>query len=323
MEPTDTDSDEWTTWSSLVLLSAFCLRPGVIEHLSPTNFLAWDGGYILVWRWAFKAATGIDIMDPELRSPTPRVSAARFDTLTRIFTTVAGRNPLPWRTCTSEKMSAFVRAHFPAAPKGFTLRPYGVRVAADVCAMALDLPEDLTNALFWWRRTVQSMRLYYGALSITRMYMFSEARTRLRCIHITPGRFDARITGPIPDFSSKAQLSSTATLPPAPTPVQLDAVWGHAGNTLATARLEGLCRVSLPPNVWQALPADAPAHDDDGDSDKSIDCDACEVRVSRYRRATLCDQDGCARGRCTACHKYNTAWRCTEHPPPRTRRRRD
>lgn len=321
IEPADTTSDAWRTWSALVIISAFCLRPGVAPHLAPSMFLRWDGGYILVWRWAFKATTGVDILDPELRSPTIRVTGARFPRLDRIFAQAAHLGTRPWSKCTSENMSAFVRAAFPSAPKGFTLRPYGIRIAADVAAMALDLPEDMTNAIFWWRRLVQSMRTYYGALSILRMFIFSEARTRLRCVHVTPGRFDARLDGPVPDFSCTALLKAASDLPPAPQPCDLEAVWGNDGTTLARQRLEGLVRVTLPAAVWCPLPAAAPAPASDDDA-ASVDCDKCDSHVSRYRRATLCSHAACPAGRCTSCHEYNTDWLCDEHKPVKTRRRR-
>ena len=341
VEPTDRNGKQWKVWSSMVVVSAFCLRPGVALHLQPSHFLSWDGGYILIWQWAFKAITGgTDIMDPELKSAVTRVSAARFPALTRIFQHLRTLGPRPWRECTSEAMSKFVRDNFPSAPKGFTLRPYGLRVAADAAAMAMDLPEDITNALFWWRRVSTSMRLYYGALSISRMFLFSEARTRLTCVHISPGRFDARLRGRIPDFSARGMLLSKKPLPPSPSPVQLDAAWGSDGTTVATTRLAALARTSLPPQVWAALPADKPApaadassesdssSDDDtddsssdADSNLSVECDACDVHVSRFRRATLCSQDECPLARCTRCQPFAKDWRCGAHAPPKSRRR--
>ena len=324
IQPADVTSPDWIVWSGLILLSAFCLRPGVIQHLTPEHFLEWDGGFVLIWQWAFKAGAGVDVMDPELKSPVTRISAARFHTLTDLFSRVRSMKH-PWRKVSSEAMSEFIRKHFPSAPEGFTLRPYGIRVAADVSAMALDLDEDLTNALFWWRRVLRSMRNYYGALSIRRMYAFSEARTRLKCVHITPGRFDARLRGPLPSFSAKALLKSKTPLPPQPEPAKLQAAWVSDGATLATRRLADLAKTTLPPAVWSALPADAPegpsSSDDDADSDMSIDCDKCDAHVSRHRRATLCDEPDCPKGRCTRCHTYNTGWRCDEHPPRKARRR--
>lgn len=324
MQPSDRASPAWRTWSGIMILSAFCLRPGVIPHLPHAVFIRWAGGLILVWRWAFKA-TGVDVMDPELKSPVTRVSAARFPALMTMFDHACTLGPRPWSAhCSSSDMAAFIRERMPSAPASFTLRPYGVRIAADVCAVALDLPEDLTNALFWWRRIVQSFRMYYGALSIMRMYIFSEARTRLRCVHITPGRFDARLTGPMPVFTAKALLKSKAPLLPEPEPTVLEAAWAADGTTLATQRLASIARESLPSAVWTALPADAPAGDaaSDSDNDMSADCDECGVHVSRHRRATLCSHEGCPLARCTRCHTYNTDWHCKGHQPPKKARRR-
>jgi len=312
---------KWVTWTGCLVCSAFCLRPGVLAFLRMTMFLQYDGGFILVWRWRFKAAMG-DIMDPELKTPTTRVSAARLPALTRAFTLLTkgrDRGDLLFPASLTRDMAKFVTDSFPSAPKGFTFRVYGIRIAADVAACALDIPEDITNAMFWWRTVIKSMRAYYGALMVRRMYAFTEARARLKCIHLTPGRFDARLTsGTVPDLSAKAMLAVKGPKLPELNPTDLDAVWGSDGG-VASARRATVERVALGTAAWAALPADAPEESDD-DGTRSLDCEGCDRHLDRRTRGTLCEEPGCHAVRCATCQTYDKAWRCKPHQPKRPRK---
>jgi hypothetical protein len=312
--PRNPTNPKWVAWAACTICSAFCLRPGVIPHLTLRMFVAWDGGYILIWRWRFKASGG-DVLDPELRSPTVRVAGARFPTLTTIFHTLQQHhqtNTPIFPASINKSMAAFVQATFPAAPKGFTFRVYGIRIAADVTACALDIPEDITNAMFWWRTVQRAMRAYYGALMVRRMYAFAEARTRLRCIHITPGRFDARLTsGTVPDLSAAAMLDKNAPPMPPLLAHDLEAAWG-AETTIARDRHDhAIRRIDLGRAAWATLPADAPPSDDD--DTRSLDCEGCSKHLGARDAGTLCDEERCKAVRCPKCQVYRQGWRCANH----------
>ena len=324
--PDDGDGGEWITWAALMILSLFCLRPGVLPYLCIPMFVAWDGGYILVFRYEFKSNKG-DVMDPELRAATPRVTGARHPALHRIF---QRRYPCArfLRTATSAVLSAWVRRHVPSAPKGYTIRPYGIRVAADIAASALGVPDDLIDAIFWWRRLVQSMRLYYGALSIRRMYLFSEARARLKCVHLTVSRYDAKLEGPVPDFSPISLLNADQPALPDPNVAAFDAAWvNEGGAVLSSDRYRKAQRVTLGPGVWAPLPDRLSSDDSEGPDDvgstASLDCDTCATHLDRTAKGTMCEESCCARVRCTGCQSYGAVWWCNSHrrDPPAKRRR--
>jgi hypothetical protein len=336
VEPKDCASKKWRVWSGLVIFSAFCLRPGVLPFLKRRMFVPWQGGYILIWRWRFKSGRS-DILDPELKSKRIHVTGARFDVLHRILG-VGDRDSLFLTDANNSELNAFVRAKWPNVPKGFTLRAYGARVAADISAMALGLDEDMCNALFWWRRSSQSMRLYYGALSILRMYLFSEARLRLKCVHFAPGSYDAKLKGNLPDLSPKAILTARTAPLPAPDVATFDAAWNTELTAVATARLAGVRRIRLPDRAWQCLEAGSEerqcpvGHDEgasasDGDTSStasdcsalSVDCEVCRRHLDRKAKGTLCETAGCRLARCEQCQRWNTEWRCPPHAAAHTR----
>lgn len=314
-KPRSKSNHKWLVWAACLVCSALCLRPGVLPHLTIRMFIQWDRGYILVWRWQFKAASG-DVLDPEMKSPTIRIAAARFPLLTSTFTELTPTDtatPLFTQAAVRD-MSSFIQNTFPSAPKGFSFRVYGLRIAADVAACALDIPDDITNAMFWWRTVLKSMRAYYGALMIRRMYLFSEARLRLKCIHITPGRFDARLTsGRVPDLSANAMLRVTGPPMPTPDPAQLDAAWGAEAGVAAKRQLQ-IQRIALGDAAWGPLPVAAPPSSDDDDA-QSLDCQACTTHLDRRTRGTLCEEDGCNSVRCTNCHTFKRTWYCPAHAP--------
>ena len=320
------DPAAWHVWAALIVLAFFCLRPGVLPHLLREMLVAYDGGWILTWRFVSKTSAG-DVLDPELRSAVVRVSAARNPLLTRVMARLPQKG-LMFPGATSEALNAFVQNAFPACPKGFTLRTYGVRVAADLEAVELGLPEDLTNALFWWRRLCKSSRLYYGGLAIARMYQFSEARTRVAFVHLRAGRYDARIrpgSGPLPDFRALI-TGHLPSLPPQVT-TDLDAAWDIEATTVADERKARASKQGLAA-LWQALPADPDADDaSDAGSDASLDCGRCKRHVDRHSNGgTLCSIATCNWMLCTKCHGAKAVGiLCPEHDPtarrpPRPRR---
>ena len=314
-------SPKWSLWAACVVLAFFCLRPGVLRHLHRLMFVAWRGGWILIWRYVSKTTTG-DILDPELRSAVERVAAARNPVLTRVFERLPRKGPL-FPDATVANLDTLIKESYPRAPKGFRLCTYGIRVAADLEAVELGVPTDLTNALFWWRRLTVSSRLYYGGLSIHRMYLFSEARTRLSFVHFFAGRYDARISGgPRPDFKEVP----TGVLPPLPaaTAVELDAAWAAEVSSVADERVGRALKVSHP-QAWQALPADAPpaeaeakwpAGDDEASDTMSVDCGGCGSHLDRNTPGTACSTRTCKYVLGECCHRRSCVGiLCPAHDP--------
>ena len=322
-EPPTTDRGTWIVWAALVVLSFFCLRPGVLRHLTRQMFVQYERGYILCWRFVSKTSAG-DILETELRTRAVHVSAARHPVLTRIFAAAPATGPM-FANATDAAMSAFVREHVSDVPISFSIRVYGVRVAADIEALELGVPKDTIDALFWWRRLVKSTRMYYGALCIRIMFIFSEARARLSFRHFTPGRYDAHRSGPLPDFSTPAKED---TLPPLPRQLiaQLDAAWAAESPSLVQARAERYQRHACP-LLWDAAiapGAPAPVIPDlpDG-SDLSVDCLPCGRHVSRFRKATRCENADCPNIVCLTCHpnpKNAICWWCPDHQASKRRR---
>jgi hypothetical protein len=314
-------TDDWFTWAALILMCFMCLRPGILPHLVGAMFVAYDGGFIFCWRYVSKTTTG-DVLDPELRSRVVRVSAARHEVLSRVMTALYLRTRADGRLlpdATSSTLSAFITKTFPAAPKGFQLRTYGIRVAADLEAIELGVPGDLIDVLFWWRRLVASTRLYYGGLSVHRMFQFSEVRTRLAFVHFWPGRYDARLKGAWPNFT-KPPSGHLKPLPPQMIS-DLDAAWAAEAHTVADERERRATRTRCDP-LWQPLPRPAQADPNDeeeasGDgSDVSVDCFACKNHMDRRTTGTLCSRARCKMAVCTACHPATTVGiLCTRHDP--------
>ena len=314
-------SPKWQLWAACIVLAFFCLRPGVLRHLTRAMFIGWRKGWILIWRYVSKTTAG-DILDPELRSAVERVAAARNAVLTRVFERLPAKGPL-FPEATVSNLDTFIKESFPQAPKGFRLCTYGIRVAADLEAVELGVPVDLTNALFWWRRLTVSSRLYYGGLSIHRMFLFSEARTRLTFVHFFAGRYDARIAGgPRPDF--KAVPAGSLPPLPATTAVELEAAWAAEASTVADERVGRALKVAHP-QAWQALPADAPpaeadaqwpAGDDEASDTMSVDCGGCGSHLDRTTPGTACATRTCKYVLGECCHRLSSVGiLCPAHDP--------
>ena len=102
-------------------------------------------------------------------------------------------------------------------------------------------------------------------------------------------------------------------------PADLDAAWGSDGG-VAPSRRPALERIALGTAAWAALPAEAPESDDDDDGTRSLDCGGCKAHLDRKTKGTLCEEPDCKNVRCTTCHTFNKAWRCTRHQPKRRRK---
>lgn len=196
VEPADRSSHDWKVWASLVVLSLFCLRSGISQHLHSHMFVPYDDGYILVWRFVQKRSIAADdANDPDAISRVGSVTAARHPVLTRIIGTGAasGDNTPLFGDVTPAQQTAFVKRLVPGAPAAFDIRVYGTRTAADADATELRLPPAIVDVLFWWKREGASRRMqhYYSGVNIRLMYVFSERRCSIQYHPSFPGRYDA------------------------------------------------------------------------------------------------------------------------------------
>jgi len=314
------DSDEWHTWAATVILSAFCLRPGIPAKLTAEMFFRWGGGRVFVWRFVSKRAGG-DALDDTLQCNVPHVSAARFPGLDAIFVRLP-KAGLLFPNLTSTKLNAFVRSVIGTTrvPAKFTPRAHGVRVGADIECRELRVPSDVVNVLFWWSRVKKSTAFYYSGVNISTMMRVCEARaSQVTVRHLAPGRYDARVSGAIPDWRV-APEPDAAPLPDIEAVIHdIDAAWA--------AEL----RQTEPPAPVRVRSPGAPASDDaplpdappvvegpEPESDFSADCEGpgCDAHVAVGDDAALCNAKGCRWLLCRQCHpdRRRNAW-CPQHRP--------
>lgn len=322
----------WDVWAALFLYAMFCLRPGILPHIRNTMFIPYLGGYIFVWRLASKRG-GSDILDLAQRSKVAHVTAARSPLLHAII-----RHSSPpfnlFSSVTSAALNMFVRGDVRDAPSCFDVRAYGARVGADAEAAELHLPTSYNDAIFWWRREQQSMRVYYSGLNILKMMAFSEARDGIEFVQITPGRYAARLTRPPPDWSE-------VTLQPSPLPpasiVAIQDAWDACSPSLVAARTARATKIPIPPWVFPGPGTPPPpplavvprktspppgatrtprkrprSPPSDSGSALSVDCNVCTRHISRHRFGSLCDGPGCDAAACAACHSLSPRmdWLC-------------
>ena len=322
--PASGPSTAWWSWAALTVMSLLCLRTGILRHLVRDLLVPYEGGFVFSWRWVSKTSSG-DVLDPELTSPVVRVAAARHPALTRIFAQMPARgSAFPGAAVTDAALTAFVRAHVSDVPDGFTVRTYGVRIAADCEAVEMSVPPDIVDALFWWRRTVASSRAYYSGVSVRRMMLFSEHRARLRFVHIRPGYYDVVLTGttPLPNLSTVALSSTPIPALPPQTVADLDRAWGAEMTTVPTARIAtarrnaAMALQGLGGSSAASAPQPAPPFIAEGDGDdegESGDCDTCDTHLTRRDFGVLCTDIACHRMRCRSCHPSRRNWWCPDH----------
>lgn len=339
------DSREWKAWAATIILSLFCLRPGILFHIAREMLVDFDGGYLFVWRFVSKTSSG-DVLDDEQRSEVVRITAARHPALTRIIQIYDGsykykpsearygKPPRPSRRAGQpifkgmswDDMDGVVKGIYEDAPAGYSKRLYGVRVAADMAALEMGLDTDVTNALFWWRREKVSSQLYYGAINVGRMFWFSENRDALRFAHLGPGKYAVARSRPITAFDP----NKVAVLPPQPNAAAMEAAWTHVSESLQDERTTRIGRTKVDaPFAFVALP-DAPVaipgRDPDSDSEASdtgsLDCAMCDAHVDRNTTGTWCETKPCKKGVCVRCHPLrdargralNVPFHCRAHP---------
>lgn len=302
-------------WDCLLVMSLFCLRTGVLFHLTPKMFVPWIGGYILTWRFAFKNPNA-SASDPHCRSRTVHFGAARHPALHRILTTTSPNATL-FGDLSYVTLSSFVRAHISGAPDGFDVRAYGNRTFADAEATALNVPPAIIDALFWWKREgSKAMRSYYNTVNLYFAMVFSEARMYVSFAHAGPGHGAASLSRPPPDWLTCHVLD--APLPAFDTAL-LNGAWHAEAPTLVAARAARTSRPPPPTLTHTASPFTEQSSSDDtasvASSAASVDCSRCNNHITRYRVGKLCDGSRtCKYILCiTCCRDRKSILLCPEH----------
>jgi len=183
------------------------------------------------------------------------------------------------------------------------------------------LTSDTIDALFWWRRLVQSSRSYYSGLSIRRMFTFSEHRARLHFVHIAPGRYDVRLSGgPLPSMTTESLTSGTrATALPKQVAIDLDQASGAEASTVPAARYAtarrnvAMALQALPDTTGPPSPPLVTVRDHGDDDGESGDCDGCDTHLDRSTPGIKCSDITCSAMKCKACHPGRANWHCSAH----------
>lgn len=312
-EPARSDPT-WTAWAGLILMSVFCLRTGVVQHLHRHMFVPYDGGYILVWRHTQKRSGVVDdATNPDHLSKVGSISAARHPALTRILgDTSVGDNSRVLPDLDADDMSAFVKRHVPGAPQGFDVRVYGARVAADSDATELALPAAEAAVMFWWKRGDLGMRHYYSGVNIRRLFLFSERRGAVSYSHLFKGRYDAVI--PSADLRQWDSAAVGASLPTPPS-------WAVIARAMEATSPSLIAAVAVRTQV-RRVRARRAAGDDSTSSAPSgvVDdvmtgaCADCGTAIGPDDDAAICTR--CRLMSCTRCTPdLDADYRCPAHRP--------
>ena len=310
----------WTAWAGLALMSIFCLRTGIVQHLTRHMFIPYDGGYVLVWRHSQKRTGATDdATDPDHLSRIGSVSAARHPALTRILgNTAVGPNDCILPGLTSESMSAFVHQHVPGCPAGFDIRTYGARVAADQDATELALPDAETAVMFWWKRGALGMRHYYSGINLRRLFLFTERRSSIQYNHIANGNYDAII--PSADLRKWDDASVGTALPDPPS-------WATIARAMSATSPSFIAAINLRAEVRRVrarrAAGESSTESDSGTASDTLrgTCTKCRNSIPPDAEASVCTR--CKLMICTKCRPDTTIdWRCPAHQAPAPKRRR-
>lgn len=314
-EPPRRSHPDWPAWAALILMSLFCLRSGIVQHLRRHMLIPYDGGYILVWRFTQKA-TGQqdDPADPDALSRVGSITAARHPALTRIIgDTSEGPDAPVLPDVTTEAMSAFVKRVVPGCPKGFDIRVYGCRVAAAKDAKELNLAHEEVCVMFWWKRGDLPMSSYYAGVNIRQLFVFSERRCMVQYRHVAPGRYDAII----PDASLRdwSNVNVASRLPDPPSWAAIGRAMNASCPSLVVARA---VRAEVR-RVRARRAAGGDSTESDSGEVKGLlrgACTQCRTAIGPNDDAAVCTR--CNLMVCTDCHSdVDEDWRCPAHRPPR------
>ena len=296
-------------WESLVMMSFYCLRTGVIPHLYSDMFLPYDGGHILVWQLVQKRTT-VDPTSDDACSRAGAIGAARHPIIHNIINQAAGNHRL-FPDVTPARMNAFVRRMCPEVGPAFDIRAYGCRTGADRDASTLLLPDDLTRTLFWWKRDKPDMRAYYGAVNVHLLYLFSERRAAIRMVSLVPGLMNARAAHPS-HLDWVTPIADPDTLPPAPPMERILATYKATAPSLAvTRRVRAKARAA---RARGALGLDkAPAATNPVAAVMEGFCCMCFDYIEADEDAAACE--ACDEIACEDCAEVGHDFHCPAHRP--------
>lgn len=282
-EPPKSQTDNYTAWSALVLMSLLCLRSGVLFHLTTDMLIPYAGGWLLIWRHSHKRA-GSAPNDPLFLSPAVMVAGARHPTLDRILSDIPAGPLFPGLT--SAILTTFIRSSIPGVHPAFDIRTYGARVSAAQDATILLVPGPLMRALFWWKQPELQMAEYYAGTNVLLMFAFSEARCHIQHSPLVPGYFAATLATPPPNWST-ILVGKPPPLPSKPTITKLEAAWFATSLSFIAKRVQLAAYV-----VGRATKL----------LDRLLNCAGCKALVGPHGTAYLCDHQGCKWGLCPTCH---------------------
>ena len=302
-------SPDREAWEALVTMSVFALRTGIVYHLYSDMFVAYDNGYLMVWRHVHKRTAAIaDANDIEALSKIGSVTGARHPVLHDIIRRDQPNHRL-FPTLTADAMSQFVRKHVRGAHPGFDIRTYGTRTAADHDATVLALPDPICNRIFWWKPKAEArMRTYYSSQVICEAFTFTERRAALKFHHFLPGSCDARV--PSVSMRDWTSVGVGTDLPPPPPIEHIKAALSCTSHSYAVQRT---VRADV-----RAKRARRAAGVESTDSESGVApvatgrCAKCADLVSAEEEAACCVR--CTRIVCQACWPDLSAdWRCPAH----------
>lgn len=298
-------SPGYDAWRALVLVSAFCLRTGIIFWLHREMFILYDGGFLLVWRHSQKRSACVDDIESVV-SEIGSITAARHPAIAAIL-----RDASPGRLFPSLKaddLTTFLRTIVPNAPPGFSFRAYGARVSADHDATALNLPDDVCATLFWWKRQGGVlMRSYYSGTNIRAAFLFTERRASIRFNFLLPGSFDLSIRSAA--LRNWSAVGVGVSLPPLPSYKTIrDALSCISWSFITSRRLRGRR------NTERARVAAGYDSDSLPSVTSQIEgrCCRCTSSISAGDESAACVR--CPELVCLSCHPDLTAdFRCPAH----------
>lgn len=285
-------------WESLIIMSFFCLRSGVLPHLTREMFIPYAGGWLLLWRHAHKRAASSPV-DPLFLSSSPMLSAARNPLLSEIL---SKRPPGPlFSKLSHASLTSFIRSSIPNVHQSFDIRAYGARVAAVQDSSELGVPSTLARSLFWWKQGEISMAEYYAGTNVMKMLIFSEARLLIQHSPLTPGYFAATISAPSPSWGPI--IGPPPPPLPKPSPAgDLSLAWNATSESFISKRMKTI----------QSMRDKARAM-----LERTFPCARCKVTIGLTQPAYLCDVEGCPWGVCPDCHPQGSdghLW-CPSHSP--------
>ena len=307
-------SDDREAWEALTTMVLFCLRTGIVYHLYSDMFVAYDGGYLFVWRHTHKRVAGLaDVADIESLSRIGSITGARHPILHRIINRGSPNHRL-FPTLTAKAMTDFARRHVLGVPGCFDIRSYGTRTSSAHDANVLHTPDHVVNRIFWWKPKQAQMKTYYSSQTIAEAYAFSERRAELKFHHFFPGTADARV--PSISLRDWSTVGVGRDLPPPP---PLDHIRAALQCVAPSFIMQRAVRADVRAKRARRAAGDTSTASESGEAPvASGRCTACAELVDTDTDAAACVR--CTRIICMSCWPDLSAdWHCPAHRRGRRR----